>query len=421
MAEEKKIRFKHLELWIIGFVIAVVGAVVAFTYAMVGKEDSPDGVYQIEATQKEGLQGYAQDFEFYYYLDNKDRPMGEKYSELCEIYSDNLSVLYATTHEEKTFEGYTSISALSKNPNTDITFDERTYNILHDAYNKTNNSLNYSVFAEELYILWNSISVAGEYAQETYDPLFNEETQDDIDDLVSYINDRNHVDLIFKENNVINLKVSEEYKTWIDAYTEEPVYVGLNVLKNHYILDVLAKAVEQKGYNKGYFFNKDGTITELSEFGNGIKYQLYTYDPNEIDDRKYLGDINVGTPNVECSFSRFNLNKTSYQTYYIIEKDGVRYFRSQYIDIHTGTNNNAYLSSIVFTNTTSSLEAAFLNNELILCSNANEIRTYLDNNGKTNTIMLSIFNDGSKNVHVTENLYSYISLSSDVDYNLVKF
>ena len=35
--------------------------------------------------------------------------------------------------------------------------------------------------------------------------------------------------------------------------------------------------------------------------------------------------------------------------------------------------------------------------------------------------MIALFNDGSNNIYVTENIYDYISVSQAVDYNLVKF
>lgn len=417
---QRKFHIKHIELWIIGFVLALAGAIIGITYALVGHDDVPTGVQEITPDTREKVPSYAQDFNFFYYLDNEGKNINDKYKELIGLYSDNLSRLYANTHEYKTFEGYTSISALSKNPNTDITFDKETYNFLLDAYNKTLSSNNYSVFADELYNLWNSISNSQGGSQDELDPLFNEDTQNRIDDLVYYLNDRNHVDLTFKGGYVINLKVSSEYKEYLEAYVSDPIYVGLNVLKNHYILDALNKDIKAQGYDKGYFFIKDGTIVLQDNFPEKINYGLFTY---EDSDQGYLslGKINFPEKYNEVSFNRFNLNKDVNRTYYIVTKDGIKYFRSQYIDVHVGSNNNAYLTSSIFSKGTSCVEDAFLNNELILCKNASEIRNYLNSSGKNNITMLAIFNDGTKDIYITENLYDYISLSREVDYNLIKF
>lgn len=416
-----KFHIKHIELWIIGFFIALAGAVIGLTYAFVGKNPTPAQYYEIVAEDKSPIDGYAKDFNFYCYLDDKGKSITEKRKELTTLYSDNLSSLYATTHEYETYPGFTSISALSKTPNTDITFDKKTYDILKDAYNKTLDSNNYSVFADELYSFWNELSRSSETIQKQKDPLYNLDSQETLEELVSYINDRDHVDLIFKEGNVINLMVSETYMAYMETYTEEPIYVGLNVLKNNYILDSIAQDVEDKGYKNAYFYLSDGSVVLLDEAKDALKYNLYTYAENR-EGRTFLALIEDGrAPMVTSTFYRFNLNGDYYHTYYIIEKDGIKYFRSQYIDIHTGLNNNAYMTTNLYAHAGSSVQLAFLNNELIPMKNAAEIRDYLNNNGKQNTIMIALFNDGSNNIYVTENIYDYISVSQAVDYNLVKF
>lgn len=421
MARDGKFHIKHIELWIIGFVIALVGAVVGLTYAFVGKDPAPTQYYEIVAKDMPTIEGYAKDFNFYCYLDNQGKSVEEKRNELVDLYSTNLSSLYATTHEYETFEGYTSISALSINPNTDITFDKKTYDFLVDAYDKTLTSNNYSVFADEIYNLWKDLSSSGAIIQKQNDPLYNAETQQYIDDLVSYINDRNHVDLIFKKNNVINLYVSDSYQAFMESYTEAPIYVGLNVLKNNYILDSIVKDVKEKGYNKSYFYLSDGSMVLLEEASGALAYNLYTYKDDQ-EGREFLALITDNrAPMIISPYYRFNLNRDTYRTYYIIEKDNIKYFRNQYIDIHTGTNNNAYMTTNLYSHASTSLELAFINNELIPLENAAEIRDYLNNNGLQNAIMIAVFNDGSNNIYVTENIYNYISVSQAVDYKLVKF
>lgn len=421
MEQEKKLHIKHVEIWIILLIIALLAAVGGITYAFInmGQDDYKPGYYQITGLAKENIPHYDDSYTYLYYLDGNARDITSKMEEVQKHYSDALSSIYAALDEEKEYEGISSISNLNKNINKEIVLDNKTYNILLDAYNKSKESENYSIFASPFYSYWSDVfQMDDEAAKLNLDPLNDPITVDYLSTFASLIKDPNQIDLDIKENNKVTLKVSSEYLAKCEELEMVYPYISLNVLKSSYIIDEVMGYMNEHGYKNGILVSHDGVVSQ-GEYQEVTDYAIY--EPGESGNINVATIKNLTSPNVSSSLYRFNLYNEKHPPCYTISKDGQNYYRSIYIDIDEGISNNAYFSSTVYKKGNKVLEATFINNELAAKTDINEVKTYLTNHGLENEMIVIDYHKADNTIYASKAIYNNVSLVKELGYNLVQF
>lgn len=425
MEEKKKIHIKHIEIWIILFVIALGAGITAIVLGIkASKGDNTEKGYQVVPLQEEAeIPLYGYDFDFVYYVEGTKLQNQERIDAISADYSHELAYLYASLDEATVYEHYPSIGKVNKAFNEEVTLSEFTYNTLYDAYQKTVNGVNYSIFAEPIYTYWYSIfNKLTKEEVEAADPFNNTTSAEVLTNLSNYIKDRNHIDLEFLGENKVKLSISEEYKTYLTDYGLEGSAIGLNNLKTAYIAKNIVKFLRQYNYTGGYLHSRDGMIFQLD-----LNYTIFRYNYYDayINNEGTLVNVNAADVTLNpysyvLSNRRFAIDDGNV-AYYFIKHDDVYYYRSLYIDITTGLPHNEVLSTTFYGDSNSDiLELSYYNNELAKFTTIEEMRDYISTHNLSNNKILIGFNDTNKNIFYSESIKDYISLSEELDYNLIK-
>ena len=412
--EKEKFRLKHPEIMIVIFLVLVAIASASFAYACQASGKQDPGFYEIIAENKQEVKYYGTDFSFYYYFDGEKSITAER-SEIKNYYSDELSSLYAITDEDNTYASYVSIGKINEHPNEEVVVSSTLYNILYDAYSKTKESDNYSIFATPLYAFWYQ-QFGYEHAYRVKnDPLNSETSRTYLQETADYINSRDNIDLLFIGDGKVKLTVSEAYLNYRQEKGITTPYMSLNVLRNAYILSNLKTSLLIKNYDKGFIVSNDGNVLQF----NHCPSQSYSYYSVDNLLLYRAADIKFETLPSSCSnFRRFNLNDVEIPNYYYFTQDGVTYFRSLYLNISNGLENNLLLSSGIYNTDLEILDKAYLNNELITCDSLEEIQEYLSLHSLGGLKLALNLVNKPKIINITNSLKENINLNSELDYNL---
>lgn len=415
---EKKYHIKHIELYIIAFFIFLGVAVFSFVYGCSNLARKEPGVYEIVPNANEDAPTYGANYSFYYYFDGSGTEINNKIKEVTDFYSEKLSLVYKQLDEENIYSSVSSIAAVNNNPNQPIQLGQKARDVLFDAYSRSQSADNYSLFAEPIYNFWyQSFSFADETIKISRDPVNNAQSKEYLDKLTSYINDKNHIDLEFLEDNKVILHVSDEYLSFAEDNGDSFLYVGLNVLKNAYILDDVTSYFESLGLNNGFVLAKNGTVVKMSGFKTKEYYPIYSFTDKVVA----IGQLDMDGPNNINNMRRFSTDASLYNSGYHFSKDGVTYFRSSVIDIHSGIPSDYCYASSIAQNNLSVIESTVINNELALFTDMSEISAYLKSLNNSSLMALVIPRLEEKKIYVNESMYKFVSLLGGLDYNLIKF
>lgn len=413
--KDNKFHIKHIELYIIGFVLAVATASVAFVYACNNSAKLEPGWYQIGTEDNAEVKAYGSDFTFMAYFDGKSSEISASRNNYKTYYSSTLATYYAFLDDVNVYNSFPSIGLLNDHKNEVVTLSEFGYNTLHDAYLKTKNNQNYSVFAGPLYGFWSNQFNLTPNLQIENDPLNNESNRLYLESLAGYINDPNHIDLEFLENNQVRLNVSSEYLSFIDANEISYSLVSLNILRTSYLLDAVSTEMNNKNLDKGLIYTSDGILSVLKNSPD----QNYAVNTINKDEGLKVATITASKPSSYSSFRSFKLNNELLPSHYVISKDDVTYYRSYYININNGIPNNSVFSSSIYSTSFNLATSSYINNKIMSCSNIENIRDFINANHYENVMLAVSLNDNSKNLYINESLKNYISLSTELDYNLI--
>lgn len=414
MEEKKKFHIRHIEIYILIFIAAIVVATIFFVRACTSIDEKTPGYYAITGIYNKDIPTYSSAYRFNYYFDGNSKQINNDYNDLTYIYSENLAPLYALTDDDRSYREYINIYDINEHINEEVTIDSRLYSILQDAYNKTMNSDNYSLFAIPLYSFWyQSFAFSDLDSKVDRDPVNSVISTEFLHNVSLYIHDTNHIDLEFLADYKVKLKVSEAYQNFLKEEELPPSYMGLNILRDSYILDRITTIIKEKGYTKGFIENSDGLSIALG----GIEY---TYGFKNLD-LTTIGYVDLPSPISISSLRRYDFKTSSVSNYYQFEKDGVTYYRSIYIDTNTGVNNNAYLYSTIYSPNFSLVEATFTNNELALCNSISEIREYLNMHELGEAKIITYMSNDKANIYASTAIYNFISKIEGLEYSLIEF
>ena len=414
--EEKKFRLKHLEIWIAGFVILVTVASVAFAYSCSNINKKEPGLYLITPNTDDNVKYYANDFSFYAYFDGDSSDINASIKECTNLYSEQLAYYYASVDAEEIYTTYPSIARLNEKPNEEVLLGTKVVDYLKKGYEYTENYSNYSIFASPLYGFW--YQQFGYYTSErnARDPLNNSESATFLNTLANYINNKDHVNIEFIGNDKAKIVASEEYLKFREDNGITAPIVSLNIIKNEVLMDDIASYLEEKGFSKGYIISNNGSIKELKDTTNQT---FFLYSINESKKIDVYGMVKLDNKNNSTTvFRRYDLDNTEIPNAYIITKDDVTYYRSIYIDISNGLSNNVLLTSNTYKSGSDITTLALINNELIRCSNLEEIKTYISNKSELGIEFAFNLTSDIKKAYITTGLKENVKLNEELDYNL---
>lgn len=305
---------KHLTLRKVLFVVFILVALFSFGYAVKNMLEWEAGYRQIEA---EG--SYGDEVELRYYTESKS-----EYNKVKKIYDSSCKQMYELLDESNLYDDVINIAYFNQNINTKVQVDEKLYKV----FEKLASYDNRTIYLGPVYEIYKGIfSCTDDYQLAEFDPLLNEDINQELKQLLVYLNSDEHIKINLYEDNYVELYVSDEYKQYIDEHGYS-CYLDLYWIKNNFIIDDVADSLLAQGYDKGLLSCYNGYYRFLSS--DSVMYHYYDLIDGNIG---IIADIDYSQPTA-CvfyrsyqmfeldSFINYTLADGSVRTCYVSNDDG---------------------------------------------------------------------------------------------------
>lgn len=305
--------------------LAAVG-ISALVWAVNGLITKEPGWTEIEADSS-GEPTCAADFNLFYNAGADGSDPTAQIKTLTALYTDvsaDAEKLFSVTAHDDDIHG---ISLLNANVNKQVTVEKEVY----DALLLFKESKSREMFLAPVYEQYNTLFFcSSDEEAETLDPASNEEQRDVISEMIAFVSDPDHIDIILDEENRVTLRLSDEYL----AYAREngiETFVDLYWMKNAFAADYMAERLSGEGFTEGYITCGEGFTRSLG--GKDIFLNSTVYDRVEKNIYKaaYVGFGRVKSVVVFHDYPSGRNNDTYYYQYadgrmvtpYISASDGL--------------------------------------------------------------------------------------------------
>ena len=229
-----------------------------------------------EIQARTGSPGCAQEFEFWYCLDQKNgnaeyRALSSLYTDACE----QAARVYSSTEADPELG---NLAALNSRPNQELSLEPELYRALEEIRDSGSRVL----YLAPLYEYYTCLFFC-EREEETlaYDPLRNPALAEEFGQIAAFASDPGQIDIRLLGENRALLSVSQAYLDYA-AENGYACFVDLAWMKNAFILDDLAQTARDAGFRNGYIQSAEGYVCNLCESGESFSINVF--------DRTYGGD-----------------------------------------------------------------------------------------------------------------------------------
>lgn len=270
--DEIKISTSNTTLRTVGFVIALVVAVCAFSYGIASIGQKDPGYYEIEAPAAEEAARYADGVVFTCYFDGESNQIKKRMARAQEVYGEALLRAYKLLDPVNTYDGCVNLATLNASLGQSVQVSEELLSVLTDAWDKTQQGRGYSLFAGALTREWEGILTLGDAAE--YDPLRNADSAARIRAVSERTVQPGAFDLAVDGSSVC-LSVSPDILAFLQENEYDGGVVNTGLLHDAYMLTIVRAALEQQGFTNGYLTTESGLTVALSAYGDGA-YCFYS-------------------------------------------------------------------------------------------------------------------------------------------------
>ena len=255
-------------------VLALAVAGVAIGYGISTLTSSSKGWNTIEVNSSAQLNS-GSEFTFSYYLGKNGSPTAERKA-LSLLYTEACEQAYADFDDYNIYEGINNIRYINEHPNQKIQVSDYLYASLSKMVGKGGRYL----YLGPLYEIYcNVLYTDNDTSAELYDVYYSEEYRDFAQQLLSYINNSENVELELLGNNTISLNISQEYYDYCKANGVKSL-ISFSWLRNAFIIDFLAERIMSAGYNNGNLASNDGYAINFG--GQETIFNLFDWSSNNI-------------------------------------------------------------------------------------------------------------------------------------------
>ena len=311
------------------FLLAVAAAVYAFTSGVLQLGHKEPGYYDVGVATEADAAGFGSLAHFLVYAEGGSSDIRLALNEAQKAFSAALLRYGRLLNADTLYEGIPNIASLNAAPGTPVQVGKTLCGILADALARTGRGEGYSVFSGALHREWQTLRYLDE--PEAFDPLNNPEEAEQLTAIARAINAPDAFTLEFPTPDTAVFTVSEACKQLMAEREIEAPLLDLNLLRDAYLLELVAADLRTQGYQAGYLYSESGYSLWL-ERGGDIRYDLYVPD---ADGAAVGAALSVPSPAACCQFTAFSASGARYG-YYKIEKDGQTRLRHPGIDARTG-------------------------------------------------------------------------------------
>ena len=355
-SNEMEVNEKHVPLRILGFVLALVLAVGAFTFGVTRIGHKDEGMYDLTAAADAELPLYQSGVHAKFLFRGESAQIKLALGQADKIYTEALKRNVKLLDARQEYDGMVNLATLNARLNQDVAVSPALYTVLTDAWEKTRAGEGYSLFAGPLFAEWESILILTE--PEDFDPLRNEDEARRLELLAQWTGQTEKIRLVEvdAEQHILRVEVTEDYLRFLEEMELEPVVLDLNLLREAYLLELTGRELEEQGLNEGYLSTDSGLILSLSGQNTG-EYVLYNY-LNRMPQVAATARVEPGSAYSQAT--AFPLITGVQTEFYTIEEAGKTHLRNPWLP-SDGLDRELLLSSGVLRSDGALAEACFEN------------------------------------------------------------
>ena len=367
---------KHLDIYIIVFILAVLATATFFILNVFGVFTKVDTYIAIKSTVENGV-NYDNDLSCALHFKGRENRVNSAKSSATKIYTAALKSVHMHVDAENRYSESASIADINYFVNEVCTVDDEVYKIVKEAYELSDvENNNYSIFAAPLYDEWFKLVSFSKNNDYSLDPVNSEDEKAYIEQLTAIINNTENYSLEFLDNNRIKLTISDTYKEFRTNYDIHGPIISLNVLENAFKLEAAKKALEENGFTDGYLASTSGLGVTLKGLEK-LSHSVYNKDLG-------YGEIGYVTLEGEYAFKKttmFEINESnSYYHYKFNDSEGKTYYRNLSLNLKTGYPNDYYLSTQIYEKNNDLKKAALDNQRLLMVDSLEKETDYINAN-----------------------------------------
>lgn len=315
--ENIRVSGKHVALRVVLFAAALLIAIGAFTYGIMGLGRKSPGYYRVEVTEDEELIRLNGRVNFQYLFSGSNAEISADLRQLQGVYGAALRRCSRLLDASNTYTGVINPAELNANLGRDMTLSEELFEVLTDAYEKTREGRGYSLFAGPLYAEWNSILILED--PEPFDPARNADEAARLERLAALVGDASNFEftVVDAEKHTVRFDVSEDVLACMRELELECPILDLNLLHDAYLLRLIARDLERLGYSNGFLAAGSGVTLSLSGHSGG-EYSLLGFDGKFREDAAAFPLEANSACSLRCAFAP---EEGSYG-YYALDTDG---------------------------------------------------------------------------------------------------
>ena len=307
---------KYKVLRTILFFVAFAVAVIAITQGVLAIGHKDPGWQSVSAQADAQAPLYSSDYTFQYYAQGTSNQIKAVLREVTPLYSQTLARAYKLTDSANTYDGYVNLATLNQSNGEAVVLEQELFDIICDAWDRTNKKEGYNMFAGPLYSEW--YSILGSDNAPDFDPLFNDYQAQRIKKLAEAVSDYSNFrfEIVDSAQRIVRFSVSEQFKSLLKELELDVPVLDLNVLRDAYILDLIRKVFVSQNLNQAQMYSKSGMAFSLVSKQSSALVSVLPLNESDL-------------------------------YYYSIQKDGVDYLRHPHFDTRTGDFHNNVLQVVV--------------------------------------------------------------------------
>ncbi|MBO4836997.1 MAG: hypothetical protein J5564_04810 [Clostridia bacterium] len=302
MLKDKKTLFR-----LIAFLAAVAAAVIAFTTGILQIGHRDPGYYDVGYSDPGKAEVYGSGIHLLYYEEGASSTIRLHLNEVQKAFTASLQRAWRLTDPDQTYEGIVNIASLNHSPGQMLEIGGDLQAILADALGRTQRGEGYSLLAGPLYREWQSLLYLDE--PNDFDPLYNADEARRLSALTEWVNRPDACSLSL-ENGMAGLMVSTEYVSFLSEEEVEWPVLDLNLMRDAYLMDLVARDLRSQGYIDAYLYSDSGCSLWLQHMDT--HYTLYGCDGEKAMD---AGILSWSSPSSFCQFTAFSLREDGYGYY----------------------------------------------------------------------------------------------------------
>ena len=212
--------------------------------------------------------------------------------ELETKYSQTCVDAFAVFSPDISKDGLMNVNYVNQSPNREISVDPA----LYEAFELLEQYSNRNIFLAPVYVEYDRIfNSESDPEAASNDPAKSSEVKAYIDELICYTSDEQMISLDLLGNNQVRLNVAQEYLDFA-AKNEIKEFIDFGWMRNAFVIDYLAKELENAGFTNGYLASYDGFTRNLVEEDRAFKMNLFNLEGKDISlpaTMEYIGRIAI--------------------------------------------------------------------------------------------------------------------------------